>query len=288
MKSMTTPDWPTILSLGAFHLIALLGIFFVSWPAFYVFLALYFLTASGITLGFHRYFTHRSFKTYKWIEYVFAIMGTLALQGSIAMWVAHHRIHHAHSDTDGDPHDANRGFWYSHILWLFFYDAKFDDPKVIKAFSKDIHRDPFLALLCRPAVFIGMQVALGIVLWATLGFEVMIWGIFVRLVAVYHATWFVNSATHKWGYKNYQLDKDLATNVWWVGVLALGEGWHNNHHAHPKLAKHGHKWWEFDITYVSIWLLRKLGLAWDVQLPSREAEAKPVSGSLVYMRAAGE
>jgi stearoyl-CoA desaturase (delta-9 desaturase) len=159
---------------------------------------------------------------------------------------------------------------------------------VIKAFSKDIQRDPFLALLCKPAVFIGMQVALGIVLWATLGFEAMIWGIFVRLVAVYHATWFVNSATHKWGYKNYQLDKDLATNVWWVGVLALGEGWHNNHHAYPKLAKHGHKWWEFDITYGSIWLLRKLGLAWDVQLPSREAEAKPVSGSLVYMRAAGE
>lgn len=260
------PSWGIAAMLVSFHLLAIPALFHFSWAGFMTFFVLYLVTAGGITMGFHRYFTHRSFKAAKPIEYLLALAGTLALQGSIWSWVAHHRMHHAFSDTDKDPHNARHGFWFAHFLWLFRNDPRFDDPAVMRKFSRDILADGFLRWISRPVVFIGLQVVLGIVLWATMGFWVMMWGIFARLVFVYHVTWLVNSAAHKWGYRNYEVD-DLATNNWWVGLLALGEGWHNNHHAMGESARHGHRWWEFDSTWVVIKVLSGFGLIWDIKLP---------------------
>ncbi len=272
--SPARPDWPTIMLLGVFHALAIPALFHFSWGAFAVFFAFYLITAGGITLGFHRYFTHRSFKAGKPLEYVMAVAGTLALQGSIWRWVAHHRMHHAFSDTDKDPHNARRGFWYSHFIWLLKSDPRFDDPIVMRKYARDIISDPVLRTLSKPMVFIGLQVILGLILWAIGGFWVMMWGIFARLVFVYHVTWLVNSAAHKWGYRNYEVN-DLARNNWWVGLLALGEGWHNNHHAMGESARHGHRWWEFDSTWLVIKTLAAFGLVWDIKSPAKTARTSP-------------
>lgn len=263
-------NWVTISIFIAIHLLAFASLFMFSWTAFWVFFGLYVLTAFGITFSFHRLFTHRSFKTSKPMEYLAAIIGTLAMQGNIVSWVGHHRMHHAHSDTGKDPHDASRGFWHSHLGWMLVYRDEIDDPKTLNRFARDITSDPFLRFLGSDAVAIALQVLLGCILLALGGFKVMMWGMFVRLAFVYHVTWFVNSACHIWGYKTYANDKSgLSTNCWWVGLLALGEGWHNNHHSHQECAYAGHRWWEFDFTGLVIRLLAALGLIWDVKgIPS--------------------
>jgi stearoyl-CoA desaturase (delta-9 desaturase) len=283
MTKSSTPqvenyDWPVITFLALAHMLGAVALGMPTKAGVIAFGVLYFITALGITLGFHRYFTHRSFQAPRWVGRILAIMGTLALQGSILEWVAHHRMHHAGSDTHRDPHNARRGFWYSHIGWLGLIIPEFDSEKALKRFGRDIVSDPFLVWLSKPATFIGIQVALGIALWIVGGFEAMMWGIWLRLVAVYHATWLVNSAAHLWGYKNYPVG-DLATNNWWVAILALGEGWHNNHHAFGESAKHGHKWWEFDITWGVIRIMRGLGLATDIRLAATIDKSLNVSAT---------
>lgn len=264
-------NWGSIPIFIVIHVLAIASLFMFSWTAFWTFVALYVLTAFGITFSFHRLFTHRSFKTSKPMEYFAALLGTLAMQGNIVSWVGHHRLHHAHSDTPKDPHDANRGFWHSHFGWMLIYRDEVDDPKMLKRFARDITSDPFLRFLGHDSVAIAIQLLLGIALLYFGGLKVMMWGMFVRLAFVYHVTWLVNSACHLWGYKNYENDKSgLSTNCWWVGLLALGEGWHNNHHAYQEVAYHGHRWWEFDFTGIVIRLLAGLGLIWDIKgIPSR-------------------
>lgn len=271
------PNWFVGGWITAVHVAALASLPLISWPAVTAFLVTYAITVLGITLGFHRLFTHRSFKTSKPMEYLIAFMGTLANQGNILTWVGHHRIHHAFSDTPEDAHDANRGFWWSHMLWMFFTRPEIDDPKVIRRFTRDIANDPVLKFLGRDSVGILIQIVFGLTLWAVWGLDVALWGTVVRLVAVYHVTWLVNSACHKWGYRNYEPKKpDLATNCWWVGLLAFGEGWHNNHHAHEQCAYHGHRWWEVDVTGLLIRFLALCGLVWDVKtIPSEAATPAP-------------
>lgn len=251
--------------LLAAHGLAGLGLFSFSWQAFAVFAALYIVTGMGITFGFHRLFTHRSFKVPKFLEILAALAGTLAMQGNIFRWVAHHRMHHAFSGQARDPHNASRGFWYSHMLWVLYVQKERDKIETLRPFARDIAADRLLMLMASDSFMVVLQVALAAALWAMGGWEIMLWGIFVRMVAVYHATWFVNSAAHKWGYRNYQ-DGDEATNCWWVSLLTFGEGWHNNHHAHSQAAPAGRKWWEFDATWQLIKLLRLLGLAHDIKL----------------------
>ena len=272
-------DWVISSLLVLFHIIALVALTMTTWTAVITFLVLYAVSVLGITVGFHRYFTHKSFKATKPLEWLLAIMGTIALQGSLFKWVAHHRMHHAGSDTEKDPHDASRGFWFSHLVWMLTTADVFDKREHQKRYVRDIMADPFLMFISQAWFVFGCQIVLGLGLWATLGLEAMLWGIFVRLIAVYHVTWAVNSVCHMWGYQNFKV-KDLSKNNWLIGLLAFGEGWHNNHHAVEYSAKHGLKWWEFDISYLFIRLMQGLGQARDLRIASLpEEKPNPVRTS---------
>jgi stearoyl-CoA desaturase (delta-9 desaturase) len=209
------------------------------------------------------------------MERFLATCGVLALQRSPLEWVSHHRMHHAGVDTHLDPHNARKGFWWSHLFWMCHHQPQFTDMKKMKRFARDIVADPYLNWLTNHYAQVGLQVALGLALLIFGGIDYVVWGVFVRLVVTYHVTWLVNSATHKWGYRNYETD-DLSSNTWWVGILAFGEGWHNNHHAHQDVAPAGHKWWEFDLTWQVIKLMRVFGWAYDIKMPPKAAVTAPV------------
>lgn len=268
MTAVTTTDrlsrdWVTLLFMIVVHSIAALAFLpsNFSWAAIGVALLLHWFTGClGITLGWHRLVSHRSFTVPKWLEYFFVFCGTLACQHGPIMWVGLHRHHHAYSDQNLDHHDSNKGFWWSHMGWMLRdVPARHD----VDRFIRDIKDDPFY-LFCEK-YFLLLQVGLGVVLYALGGWPFVLWGIFVRLVAVYHCTWLVNSATHKFGYRSHETD-DKSTNCWWVALLTYGEGWHNNHHAYQYSARHGLKWWEVDMTWMTIRFLQTVGLAKKVKL----------------------
>jgi stearoyl-CoA desaturase (delta-9 desaturase) len=256
-------DWGIISYMVAVHSVALLAFLpaFFSWKAVGVMFFLYWVTAClGITIGFHRMGAHRSFHAPKWLEYFFILCGSLACQGGPLDWIGLHRIHHQYSDRAEDPHDSNEGFWWSHLGWMMYHIPASDD---IPRYTQDISGDPFYQF-CQK-YFVLVQVALGLLLFAIGGWSFVVWGIFVRLVVVFHVTWLVNSATHKFGYVSHESD-DNSRNCWWVALLSFGEGWHNNHHAYQYSARHGLQWWEIDITWMIIRFLQILGLATNVKL----------------------
>lgn len=259
--------WTNILVLGGLHIGALFALLpsNFSWAAVGLAIFLHWVTGGlGITLGFHRLVTHRSFQTPKWVEYFFVFCGTLACQGGPFEWIGMHRIHHLHSDHETDPHDSNQGFWWSHLGWMLHQaPAQSEIPR----YTKDIADDPVYQFFQN--YMIPIQVALGVLLFLLGGWSFVVWGIFVRVVVVYHCTWLVNSATHKFGYRTYE-SSDNSTNCWWVALLVYGEGWHNNHHAFQYSARHGMQWWEIDLTWMTIQLLQALGLAWKVKLVGKE------------------
>lgn len=263
-------DWPTIIWIGLIHLGALAAPWTFSWAGLAVAVLLSWVTGSlGVCLGYHRLLTHGSFRTYPLVRRVFACLGTLAGEGPPITWVAMHRKHHQFSDHPGDPHSPRDGAWWSHMFWLFPrpYDPAWAE--IRQRYAPDLLKDPFLRFLDRS--FLAWHLGLGLALlglgWAWggwwLGLSLVVWGMFLRLVYVLHVTWLVNSASHIWGYRNYETS-DNSRNLWWVGLLAFGEGWHNNHHAFQRCARHGHRWWEVDLTYAVIWGLERLGLAWEV------------------------
>lgn len=256
-------NWPTTAFMVAIHLMLLL-VFIpgnTTWGAVGVALVLHWITGClGITLGWHRLIAHRSFQVPKWLEYFFVLCGSLACQHGPIEWIGLHRHHHRFSDKSNDHHDSGKGFWWSHMGWLL---RNVPAEEEIPRFTRDINNDP-VYLFCEK-YFLAMQFGLAGLLFLLGGWPFVIWGVFVRLVVVYHCTWLVNSATHKFGYRNYQTD-DASTNCWWVAVVTYGEGWHNNHHAFQHSARHGLKWWEFDLTWMHIRLLQALGLATKVKL----------------------
>jgi fatty-acid desaturase len=261
-------DWPTIIYMGMIHGVALLAFYpgFFSWEAVGLMLVFHWITGGlGVTLGFHRLAAHRSFDTPKWVEYFFIFCGTLSCEGSPIDWIGLHRIHHKYSDTEKDPHDSTKGFWWSHMGWML-HNIPAD--KDIPRYTQDIADDPFYKFCDR--YFIGIQVALGLLLYLLGGWSFVIWVIFVRLVLVFHCTWFVNSATHKFGYRSHESGDD-SRNCWWVALLTYGEGWHNNHHAYQYSARHGLQWWELDITWMVIKFLSFLGLAKNIKLVESKA-----------------
>lgn len=260
------------------HVVALVGPFFyTSWGAVAVAFALYLVTGLfGITLGYHRLLTHRTFKAPRWVERVLGTCGMLAMQRGPLDWIAHHRMHHAGVDTDADPHNARRGFFWSHIGWLVYYQPEIHDPVRLRKFARDIVADPYLYALTPLWVQVVSQAALGALLWLVGGLDYVVWGIFVRLFVVYHITWLVNSATHLWGYRSYET-LDLSTNCWWVGLLAFGEGWHNNHHSEQDAAPAWRRPWEIDVTWYVIRIMAALGLAWDIKMP-RLAPSRAILG----------
>ena len=226
------------------------------------------LTGLGVTVGLHRLLAHRSFSTYQWLERTLATFGALAFQGGVVDWVAIHRLHHAHSDTDDDPHTPKDSFWRAHFLWLFRYDPRVADECLKTRYVKDLRKDSYMQFL--EDWSIGLQVLLFLVLYLVgkyvgpgSGLSWAVYGVFVRVAALQQIAWLVNSVSHKWGYRTYAT-RDLSVNCWWLTLPALGEGWHNNHHAFPRSAKFGLRWYEIDLGFVAIRLLEALHLAWDV------------------------
>jgi sn-2 palmitoyl-lipid 9-desaturase len=263
-------DWPAVIWLAAVHILALAAPFFFTWKAVGLLFLLGWITGGlGVCLGYHRLLTHGSFKTFPWMRRLLALLGTLAGEGPPITWIAVHRKHHQHSDAKGDPHSPQDGGWWSHMLWLFPRPRDPDWRQMRDRYGKDLLKDPFMRFLDKtflPWHFVlgGILLAFGWCFWDLYtGISFVIWGSFLRLVWVMHVTWCVNSASHMWGYRNYET-KDQSRNLWWVGLLAYGEGWHNNHHAFPGRARHGHRWWEIDLTYAVICLLERCGLAWQV------------------------
>ncbi len=255
--------WPTIIFMAVVHVCAAIALLpqFWSWGAIGVFLLLYWVTAClGVTLGYHRLLSHRAFKVPRWLERFFATCGSLSAEYGPITWVGLHRQHHKHSDKALDPHNSNRGLWWSHILWMFF---RVPGEKRVRRYAGDLRKDPYYRWLDK--WFIVLQLPLGLLLYNLGGWAFVLWGIPLRLVFVYHVTWLVNSANHKWG-KRPNKTADNSTNNKWVAALTFGEGWHNNHHAFPSAAKQGMLPGQIDLTWYHILLLKKLGLAKNVRL----------------------
>jgi stearoyl-CoA desaturase (delta-9 desaturase) len=255
-------DWVVAVWIAGMHLGCVAALFFVSWQAVAVAVGLHWLTCSiGICLGYHRFLSHCSLKL-RWPARAFvSLCGVLSGEGTPLTWSANHRIHHARSDKEGDPHSPNDGSWWSHIMWLFIHRNPAETEALQQRYVPDLLQDPVLRFFER--TYGLWLIGSGVVLFAIGGWPFLLWGLCVRMVFAYHSTWFVNSATHMWGYRNYETT-DRSRNLWWVAILAYGEGWHNNHHAFPRLARAGHRWWEFDATFCAIRVLRAVGLAYEV------------------------
>jgi stearoyl-CoA desaturase (delta-9 desaturase) len=260
--------------LGVIAAIVLLWNSMVDWTDIAIMIVMYMLSAVGVTLGFHRLLTHRAFQSYPWVEYSLAVLGSLSLQGSVMDWVADHRKHHAHTDKEGDPHSPHvghgtglRGFWHAHAGWLLETQGKADWRK----YAPDLYEDPKMRRIGKMFPLLALASLLlptlaGFVLQgftAKGALEGYIWGGLVRVFFGHHVTWSVNSICHIFGERRFDVE-DRSTNVWWLAPFSLGESWHHNHHAFPRSAFHGMKWWELDITGLMIRAMAKLGLAWNV------------------------
>ncbi len=264
------PNWVTGIALLAIHAVALLALFpaFFSWSAVIVAIVISNLTgAFGITLCYHRALTHRALRMVRPLEYATAVLGALAFQGDPINWVATHRIHHAHADHPGDPHSIRRGLTWAHVSWLFRTNENLPTTEQAKRYTPDLWPDPVYQAL--RYLYVPMQIALAVLLFFLGGWSWVIWGIFVRLVVTYHATWLVNSAAHAFGYRTYRTP-DRSVNSWFVALVSWGEGWHNNHHAFPFSARHGLKWFEIDCTWWTIKLMAALRLVDKVRVPTRD------------------
>lgn len=274
----TAWNWAACTWLILIHIGALAAPFYFSWAGLAVFFVMHWMTGSiGICMGFHRLLTHMGFKTYAFVKWTLAVIGGLAGEGSALDWVANHREHHAFSDKEGDPHSPHDGAWWSHAQWLAVTRPAAAQKAHLEKWVPDLLKDPGLRLISN--MFLPIQFASGAVFYGLgylvgghyMGMSFLVYGVLLRLVGVLHSTWFVNSASHMFGYRNYETTDDSRNN-WWVAIIAYGEGWHNNHHAYPRMAVHGHQWWEFDITYQAIRLMSALGLVWDVVNYRRRGE----------------
>jgi len=267
-------NWITFVAMTVYHIGAVAALFYIDSGAMLAAAFLWWITGSlGIGMAYHRLLTHRGYKCPKWVEYFLTTCGALALEGGPIFWVATHRIHHQLSDKEGDPHTPKEGAWWAHIGWVMFGTAMHHDTEVLRRYVPDLSKDRFHVWMTQwhwvP------QVVVGLALLAYGGLPYVLWGVFFRTTFGLHATWLVNSATHMWGYKNFRT-RDDSRNLWWVGLLAWGEGWHNNHHAHPVSMRHGLAWWEFDTNYIQIKFLEMVGLAWDLKVARMPKDASEI------------
>jgi fatty-acid desaturase len=245
------------------HIAAVAALFLWSWTAVLTALVLYWVGGSlGIGMGFHRLLTHRGYKVPKPVEYFLVTCGTLALEGGPIQWVVTHRIHHAHADRPGDPHTPRDGGWWAHIGWILWGTAQNHDEATIARYAPDLIKDSYYRWLNRFYYIPPLIVGVGLFVFG--GWAVLLWGVFLRVTLAFHATWLVNSATHLWGKTRFETN-DNSRNSWWVALLTFGEGWHNNHHAHPTSARHGLRWYEFDMNWLGIRALQLLGLAREIK-----------------------
>ena len=255
-----------------------------SWVHLGVMLGMYFVTVIGVTVGYHRLFTHRAFETTRWLKATFAIMGSMAVEGPLFKWVATHRRHHQHSDEHDDPHSPHlhghgfmgmlAGLWHAHVGWIIM-----EEIPNLDRYVGDLRKDKVLRAI---SALFPLWVVLGLIIPTALGGLLtmswmgallgLIWGGFARIFLVHHVTWSINSVCHTWGSRDFK-SHDESRNNFIFGVLAFGEGWHNNHHAFPTSARHGLRWWQIDFSYWLIRAMEMVGLASKVKVPSAQAMA---------------
>ncbi len=257
-------NWTSSTAFAIFHAGAIAALFYFSWGAFFTAIALYWVSLSlGIGMGYHRLLTHRSYKVPKPVEYFLTMCACLALEGGPISWVATHRVHHKYSDKHGDPHSPREGKWWAHLVWMLVGDATNCSVEECARFAPDLVRDRGHVLLTRFHYMPLVAVSLALLFLG--GLPYLLWGLFFRVTMGLHATWLVNSATHLWGRRRFKTGDDSRNNGV-VALLTFGEGWHNNHHAHPTSARHGLAWYEVDFTWMMIWTLGKLGVAKSVRV----------------------
>jgi len=262
-------NWVTTLILVGLHAGALAAFFFFSWKAFFVALALHWVAVGwGISLGYHRLHTHQSYQCPRWLEYFFAICGTMTLEGGPMFWVGTHRVHHAKSDMPGDPHSPREGTFWSHMGWIVFGETNHNNSQFMAKHAPDLARHKFYWWL-NTYHWIPV-VATGVALFAFGGWPMFLWGFCLRIVYGLHCTWLINSATHIFGKRRFDTADD-SRNSFILAVLTFGEGWHNNHHAHQTSARHGMRWHELDISWITLKLLKSVGLVWGIRLVKPEA-----------------
>ena len=257
-------NWTNSIAFGLFHLGAVAALFVFSWKALAVALFLFWMcTGLGISMGYHRLHTHRSYQVPLALEYFFAVCGTLTLEGGPIFWVATHRLHHQKSDQPGDPHSPHDGGWWAHMGWLLLGETKHSNASLFSKYAPDLTKDRFYVWL-NDYHWVPM-IVLGVLLYAMGGLPFVLWGICLRVVVGLHCTWLVNSATHMWGTRRFETRDDSRNNLL-IALITSGEGWHNNHHAHPTSARHGLAWYEFDLSWVQIKILKALGIAKGVRV----------------------
>jgi len=253
------PNWFTITIVALFHVGAIAALFTPSWRFVLLTLVLHWLTVGlGISMGYHRLHTHQSYRVPTALEYFLAICGTLTLQGGPIFWVATHRIHHSKSDQPGDPHSPRDGTWWAHVGWILFGETYHNKTRLLEKYTPDLVKHRFYVWLNNYHWL--PTVVFGVALFFLGGLPWMLWLVCFRVVIGWHFTWFVNSVTHLSGGRRFNT-RDDSRNNWWVALLTFGEGWHNNHHAHPTSARHGLAWYEFDMSWIQIWILKALGIA---------------------------
>jgi stearoyl-CoA desaturase (delta-9 desaturase) len=280
-------DWQHAFWVILYHALALLAFspWFFSWTGVVVcIVSTVWFSLFGICIGYHRLLSHRSFICPKWFERYLAVVGVCCVQDTPARWVAVHRWHHQHSDTQPDPHSPLVTFLWSHLGWVFFENKELARLKIYEHYAKDILRDRFYLWIERNAghatiifvswaAFFSGGFLAGLLIGSTmadalqLGASILVWGVFVRTVLVWHQTWAGNSVTHLWGYRNHQTNEHSRNNIW-LAIVTHGEGWHNNHHADPRSVSLWHRWWEVDFTYLVIRCLAKVGLARSLVMPN--------------------
>ena len=266
-----TINWKNVAILTSFHLFAIPAFLTFNWQNLAALLIGNWVVGSlGVGLGWHRLLTHRSFKAPKWLEYLLTILGTMSIQDSPDKWVATHRIHHKFTEQDGDPHSTRPGFWWAQVGWIVWGTAQDHDQDTLRSFVPDLIKDRGHRIISR-FYYVPIIVSAAL-LFAIGGWTMVVWGVAARVVLGWHTTWFVNSLSHIYGARPHATNDD-STNNWFVALLTFGEGWHNNHHAFPTSARHGLDWFQFDMNWIAIRLLEKLGWASRIKLPEFDRPA---------------
>ncbi len=268
-------DWTRIIPFIAIHLACLFVLVVgFSWTAFFVCLTTYVIRMFSITAFYHRYFSHKTFKTSRIVQFIFAAIGATATQRGPIWWAAHHRHHHIHADSDHDTHSPKHGFWHSHLKW-FLLKKNFSTKS---QYVSDLKKYPELNFIDRYDILFPILLAVSLFILGgylqqsqpqlnTSGWQLVIWGYFISTVLLSHITYCINSLAHVFGFRSYET-KDDSRNNFILAVLTMGEGWHNNHHCCPGSVKQGFKWWQLDLSFYVLYVMNKLGIIWDLKYPN--------------------
>ncbi|MAB72045.1 MAG: hypothetical protein CMJ54_06025 [Planctomycetaceae bacterium] len=280
-----------VVPVAAIHLLGFLCLVpaFFSWTGVVICLIGVHLFGQAITMGYHRLLTHRSFETRLWFEHLLVLLAMCSFEDTPARWVATHRVHHAHSDEQEDPHSPLVSAFWGHMGWLLVFNRALHTAGSYEKYARDVLRDPFYMWLERRSwriaviytihaiLFFVVAFGIGSAIWGVteglwFGASIVVWGVIVRTLLVWHITWSVNSLAHLFGYRNHDTNEESRNN-WFVALVSAGEGWHNNHHHDPKCCTVSHRWWELDVTHLEVRLLRRLGIVTSI-VPRREERAR--------------